>query len=119
MTQASSASYVITYKSGQVMGKVAKDVISLTSSPITLMNQTFGLTDNGTLDFTRASCDGIFVRPPFPVVALSLLRCWAFMSVADASSTPCTASNCRATSQCCRLHACSSGACAGGLARRG
>ena len=62
--QASSASYAITYKGGQVFGAVGSDVLSLTQSPITLMNQTFGLTDSGTLDFSHASCDGVFVRAP-------------------------------------------------------
>ena len=43
------------------MGSVGKDVISMTQSPISLYNQTFGLTNDSTLDFMRASCDGIFV----------------------------------------------------------
>ena len=47
------------------MGYVGKDVLTLTDTPVVLRDQTIGLTTASTLDFTRASCDGIFVsRPP-------------------------------------------------------
>ena len=46
------------------MGYVGKDVLTLTDTPVVLQNQTIGLTTASTLDFTRASCDGIFVSSP-------------------------------------------------------
>lgn len=47
------------------MGYVGKDVLTMTDTPLVLRNQTIGLTTGSTLDFTRASCDGIFVSRPF------------------------------------------------------
>ena len=66
--QGSDASFTITYKRGIVQGQVGSDTLSITDSPIVVTNQTLGLTTSSTLDFTRASCDGIFV-------SLSLLKC--------------------------------------------
>ena len=47
-----------------MQGQVGADTLSITDSPIVVTNQTLGLTTSSTLDFTRASCDGIFVRTP-------------------------------------------------------
>ncbi len=60
--QGSDAAFTITYKRGIVQGNVGADTLSITDSPIVITNQTLGLTTASTLDFTRASCDGIFVR---------------------------------------------------------
>ena len=46
-----------------MQGQVGADTLSITDSPIVVTNQTLGLTTTSTLDFTRASCDGIFVSP--------------------------------------------------------
>jgi hypothetical protein len=67
--QASNVQYTITYKKGHVGGNIGMDTISITETPIVLTNQTIGLTDEATLDFRNASCDGIFVSgydPPTP-----------------------------------------------------
>ncbi|KAK9915581.1 hypothetical protein WJX75_001126 [Coccomyxa subellipsoidea] len=58
--QAESVSFSITYKNGHVGGNVGTDTLTITDSPLVLSNQTLGLTDSSTLDFTNASCDGIF-----------------------------------------------------------
>ncbi len=57
-------SFTITYKNGHVGGNVGSDTLTITDSPLVLTNQTLGLTDSSSLDFTNASCDGIFVRAP-------------------------------------------------------
>ncbi|EIE27127.1 acid protease [Coccomyxa subellipsoidea C-169] len=58
--QAASVSFTITYKNGHVGGNVGSDTLTITDSPLVLTNQTLGLTDSSSLDFTNASCDGIF-----------------------------------------------------------
>lgn len=47
-----------------MQGLVGSDTLSITDSPIVISNQTMGLTTSSTLDFTRASCAGIFVSLP-------------------------------------------------------
>ena len=64
--QPAEASFTITYKRGMVEGQVGADTLSITDGPIVISNQTFGLATSSTLDFTRAACDGIFVRPLRP-----------------------------------------------------
>ena len=64
--QPADASFTITYKRGIVAGQVGADTLSITDGPIVISNQTFGLATASTLDFTRASCDGIFVRSLAP-----------------------------------------------------
>ncbi len=59
--QAESVSFTITYKNGHVGGNVGHDTLTISESPIVLTNQTVGLADSATLDFSNASCDGIFV----------------------------------------------------------
>ena len=49
-----------------MQGQVGADTLFITDSPIVVTNQTLGLTTSSTLDFTRASCDGIFVSPFSP-----------------------------------------------------
>ncbi|BDA44437.1 Cathepsin D [Coccomyxa sp. Obi] len=58
--QAESVSFTITYKNGHVGGSVGHDTLTISESPIVLTNQTLGLADSATLDFSNASCDGIF-----------------------------------------------------------
>ena len=65
--QPAEASFTITYKRGIVEGQVGADTLSITDGPIVISNQTFGLATSSTLDFTRAACDGIFVRPLRPI----------------------------------------------------
>ena len=59
--QAESVSFTITYKNGHVGGHVGHDTLTISDSPIVLTNQTLGLADSASLDFSNASCDGIFV----------------------------------------------------------
>ena len=87
MWQATSASYIITYKGGQVLGSVGTDVITMTQSPLSLYNQTFGLTNDSTLDFSRASCDGIFVSLGSPHISCALCRTARALHAAAASHT--------------------------------
>lgn len=67
-----SVYFTITYKNGHVAGYVGSDTLTITDSPIVLTNQTLGLTDSATLDFSNASCDGIFVSVSCPTSHESL-----------------------------------------------
>ena len=83
--QPAEASFTITYKRGIVEGQVGADTLSITNGPIVISNQTFGLATSSTLDFTRAACDGIFVRPlhpSLPAMMASRLLCVRRSSVA-------------------------------------
>ncbi len=46
---------------------MASDTLSVGTSPaITVQNQGFGLVFHASTDFLGVSCDGLFVRPPWP-----------------------------------------------------
>ena len=65
--QGTDGVFFIEYGTGAVEGTTVYDSLQLAEPLINIERQGFGLADQASITFAVASCDGLFVRPPFPV----------------------------------------------------